>query len=102
MTFAATAAARMTLQVNVNNPQVVFSQTGGGNLTVPASNGGFIINAYSSGTIVSNTTTDYPILTTTGTFTYAGTAPTKSGLTAKVTSITVQTANKRVIVRVSP
>jgi hypothetical protein len=102
MTFAGTAAAKMTMQVNVNNPQVVFTQTGGGNLTVPASNGGFVINGIATGSIVSNTTTDYPILTTTGTFTYAGATPTKTGLTAKVTTISVQTANKRVIVRVAP
>lgn len=96
MNFAATSGVRLHLYVNVLNPQVVFQQTGGGSVSFPASSGGITVNGY--GTTSIDTVNDYTVFSTTGTFTYATTAPVNA-YTTRIASITVQTANKRVLVR---
>lgn len=99
MMFAATSAAQLVLNLNVFNPTVLFSQTGGGNLVMPSSNGGIRVDAYGSASL--STTTDYTILTTTGTFVYSASGPSVGSTPSnqRIASVTVQTANQRVITR---
>jgi hypothetical protein len=96
MNFAAVAAVKLNLYVNVTNPLVRFVQTGGGSVNFPATNGGIAVNGYGATSI--DTVNDYTIFSTTGTFTYAAAAA-QNLYTARIASVTVQTANKRVIVR---